>query len=100
MSTGVYFSSSGRTSLPSSSIVFSVLVAGVVAELHVADELVDPEVGVVLHLREAALGIADDDHVGVVEALDRDVALDQRLQQRERRFLLLPDRDGAAPSRA
>ena len=31
------------------------------AELHVADELVDAEVGVVLHLLVATLGIADDE---------------------------------------
>ena len=34
-----------------------------VAELHVAEQLVDAELGVVQHLLEALLGVADDDHV-------------------------------------
>ena len=60
-----------------------------VAQLHVADELVDAEVGVVLHLADAGLDVADDDHVGGVERLDRHLTLDHRLEQRERLVLLL-----------
>ena len=70
-STDVYFSSSGMTSLPSSSMVLSTDSLSVVAELHVTDQLVDTEVGVVLHLGEALFGITDDDHVGLVEVIDR-----------------------------
>ena len=54
-----------------------------VTELHVADQLVDAEVGVVQHLLQAVLGIADDDHVGVAELLRVEVAVDLALQQRE-----------------
>ena len=49
---------------------------GEVAELHVADQLVDAELVVLQHLLEALLGVADDDHVGVVELLRVEVALE------------------------
>ena len=80
-------------------MVLSMTLAGVVSELHVADELVDAEVVVVLHLLEAAFGVTDDDHVAARRSLDRDVALDERLQERERRFLLGRDRGAGAPTR-
>src|SRR5205823_8131682 len=63
-------------------------LARVVAELHVADQLVDAEVGIVLHLVEALLRIADNDHVALVERVDRDVAVHERLQQRKGGVLL------------
>ena len=59
-----------------------------VAELHVADELVDAERLVLQHLLEALLGIADHDHVGVVEDLGIEVAVLLHLQEREDLVLL------------
>ena len=59
-----------------------------IAELHVADELVHAEIGVVAHLLEASLRVSHHDHVGGVEVIDGDVALEQRLHQREDLVLL------------
>jgi hypothetical protein len=59
-----------------------------VAELDVADELVDAELLVAQHLLEAALGVADDDHVGVVELAGVEVAVELPLEQREHLVLL------------
>ena len=76
-------------SVPSSSIVRMTASCEQVAELHVADELVDAELLVVEHLLEALLGVADDDHVGLVELARVEVALELALQQREDLVLLL-----------
>jgi hypothetical protein len=58
----------------------------VVAELHVADQFVHAEVGVVLHLLETPVGITHHDHVGIVEVVDRNVAGDERFEVGKDRF--------------
>src|SRR5436309_15537051 len=57
--------------------------------LHAAHHLIDAQVGIALHLLEALLGIANDEHVGIVERLDRDLAFERPLEQRELRVALL-----------
>ncbi len=67
------------------------------AELHVAEELVDPDLLVPEHLLQALLGRPDDDHVLLGVPVDVDVALDGGLEQREHRLLLLGCEVGQLP---
>src|SRR5437773_6663604 len=60
-----------------------------VAELDVADQLVDAEVVVLDHLLVALVGVTDDDHVRVAEDLGVELAALLHLEQREDLVLLL-----------
>ena len=75
------FSSFGMTSVPSSSMVSHDRLVGEVAELHVADQLVDAELVVLDHLLEALVGVADDDHVGVAELVGVELTLLLRVRR-------------------
>src|SRR4051794_13077510 len=73
------------------------LVVREVAELHVAEELVDPDRLIAQDLVEALVGGPDDDHVLFLVVLHRYLAVDDRFEQREDLLLLFLAELGQLP---